>query len=544
MSTVSMIMISYSHMRRMSAFFIAIMTVSMLFGSAGVVFADDGCECWCKTSDGAQQVEGKETVDSSTDCRTACDDSGWGYSMCSTTGSSPADNDKCWSQYECENNMAEIDGAEVPYEWDTTQAKECINGESYCYRPAEAVELSVLIGETTEVDSIGDYINVAYNFLLPAGAMLAVVMLMIAGLQYMVARGNPDRIGKAKTRIRNAVTGIILLLLAATFAQFMDPALTNLNRLTPPAIRTVVFIDPDSTCEAMTAAGLTITADVSGQENCGDTGTIADTGDVEATVQVGDPCKFTGCEGDFYTCVATTVSDTGFDCLRCREVYSTITGSVGADPGSSMCGRLLDTDKQDELLAEASSTDTAEKLYCIYYDAPVLDNSFNACTEIVYPDGSDTLDCAALRQDALADDSYGCRAYDLVQSAYEAGDESLFDDGYTNEIDDRLGADDDFPLLTQICESDPCGLGPDNGEGCRVFTSATDIEEISDEALANMSITDQAALSAILAGDTIADWLGGAAVDTFANCANSTSAYGWYYCKDVYGNEVDCNPTW
>lgn len=534
---------------------LSLIMLLMLFGSAGFVLAqeDSGCACWCKTSDGAQQVEGKETVGSSTECRSACNDSGWGYSMCSTNGSSPADNDKCWSQYECENNVAKIDGEEVPYEWDTRQAEECISGERYCYRPAEAVELSVLIGETTEVDSIADYINVAYNFLLPAGALLAVLMLMIAGLQYMVARGNPDRIGKAKTRIRNAVTGIILLLLAATFAQFMDPALTHLNRLTPPAIRTVVFIDPDSTCEAMTEAGLTITADISGQESCGDTGTVTDTGEIETTVKVGDSCNFSGCEGDYEVCVGTAESDTGYDCLRCSGVYTTLTSTVGGTPSSSMCGRLGGDQLNDDVqTALASAGDRGRVFACKYYDAEFFSEGFNTCVEYSYPEGEDYLDCDALWADALADDSAGCRAYDEVGAAYEyEAMEALwntsilsfaYDPSYVNEIDDLQGSND-FDLLEDLCVSDPCGLAPP-GEKCRVFTNETPEDEIYDEAYAHMNAAEMAALEAVLLADNVSDFLGGASAESFANCANESSAYGLYYCLDEHGDEVDCNWTW
>lgn len=523
---------------------------SFLLPASFVIAEIETCDCWCKDSSGAQQVG---DIATNADCRTSCAGAGYGYLACYSDASTPADNDKCWSQYECENAVAEVDGEEIPYEWDTTQAPDCINGEHYCYRPAELVDLNVVIGNLEEVDSLPDYINAAYNFLLPVAALLAVVMLMIAGLQYMLARGDAGRIGKAKDRIRNAVTGIILLLAAATMAEFIDPSLTNLNRLTPPAIRTVVFIDPDSTCEAMTVSGLTIEPNIAGQEDCGDLGTVADTGDVETTIQTGHECPYSGCANPYEVCASSSESETGYACLRCKEVYTTATDTIGATPSGSTCGNLNNIPTEDQEALDAAAPTPGDYVFeCAYFDASFFSAGFNACVEYSYPEGEDFLNCDLLRQNALADDSQGCRAYDNVGAAYEyEALEALwnstilsfaYDPSYVDEIDD-LQTSDGFGLLESLCSDDPCELAP-LGESCRVFTNETPEEEISDEAFEAMSYDEEVILQAILAGDSLSDFFGGGSVESFANCANETSAYGFYYCKDRHGDIVDCNPTW
>jgi len=525
----------------------------LFFGSTQVVLAEEGagtCDCWCRATSGAQQIG---DVSTTSDCRTACSDTGYGYLACYTDASTPAENDKCWSQYECEGTTAEIDGELIGYEWEDDQAPDCISGEHYCYRPSEAVDLSVVIGNIEEVDSLPDYINAVYNFLLPVAALLAVLMLMIAGLQYMLARGDAGRIGKAKDRIRNAVTGLILLLTATTMAQFLDPSLTSLNRLTPPAIRTVTFVDPNSTCEAMETAGLTVEPDIAGQEDCGDTGTISDTGDAEVTVSVGDTCQYSGCANAYEVCARSSESETGYACLRCKEVYTTVTDTVGTDPSVSTCGGLDNISAADQEALDTVAPSAGDYIFeCSYFDASVFSTGFNACVEYSYPEGEDFLNCDLLRQNALADDSQGCRAYDEVGAAYEyEALEALwnstilsyaYDPEFVNEIDDLQGADG-FTLLNTLCTSDPCGLAPP-GESCKVFTQETPEEEISEEAFEYMDFTDEVALEGILAGDLLSDYYFGAAVDSFANCANETSAYGFFYCKDLDGNIVDCNPTW
>ncbi len=101
-------------------------------------------------------------------------------------------------------------------------------------------------GDAVVSNYLGEYIEAVYNWLLPAGGLIAVVVLMIAGLQWMVARGNTSRIGKAKERIRNAVTGVILLLGAATLATLIDPHLLTYDSLTIRAVKSE-FVSTEDT---------------------------------------------------------------------------------------------------------------------------------------------------------------------------------------------------------------------------------------------------------------------------------------------------------
>jgi len=103
--------------------------------------------------------------------------------------------------------------------------------------------------------------------LIPAGSLLAIVMIMIGGLQYMLARGDSGKLSNAKTRIQNAAVGMVLLLCAVTIAQFIDPSFTELGRLQPPKVRTVTFIDPNSSCETLEIIGMTVVVESGGTKN-------------------------------------------------------------------------------------------------------------------------------------------------------------------------------------------------------------------------------------------------------------------------------------
>jgi hypothetical protein len=95
--------------------------------------------------------------------------------------------------------------------------------------------------ETGTVTSnfLGLYIQAVYRFLLVAMSLIAVVMLMIGGLEYTISGGSAKRVEKAKTRIKNAVIGLILLFAAYDIAFLLDPATVTFGPLSLIDIRGV-----------------------------------------------------------------------------------------------------------------------------------------------------------------------------------------------------------------------------------------------------------------------------------------------------------------
>lgn len=86
-------------------------------------------------------------------------------------------------------------------------------------------------GKYVSVNFLAEYINAIYGWTLAAGALVAVVMMMLGGLQYVLSRGKSKYIEKAKTRITNAITGLVLLLAAYNIAFLIDPATVTLDSL-------------------------------------------------------------------------------------------------------------------------------------------------------------------------------------------------------------------------------------------------------------------------------------------------------------------------
>lgn len=110
-------------------------------------------------------------------------------------------------------------------------------------------------GTVVSINFLAEYINAVYGWLLAAGALVAVVMMMLGGLQYVLARGKPKYIDKAKTRITNAITGVVLLLAAYNIAFLIDPRLTLFKALDVQYVP-YVFISTENTEADITALTL------------------------------------------------------------------------------------------------------------------------------------------------------------------------------------------------------------------------------------------------------------------------------------------------
>jgi len=80
-------------------------------------------------------------------------------------------------------------------------------------------------------ETLANYIIAFYKWSLRAIGVIAVVMIMVAGFQWMTAAGSVPKITQAKERINNALIGLILVIGAYFLLNFLNPALVNLKSL-------------------------------------------------------------------------------------------------------------------------------------------------------------------------------------------------------------------------------------------------------------------------------------------------------------------------
>lgn len=70
---------------------------------------------------------------------------------------------------------------------------------------------------------IGQLVNVLLSLL----GIIFLILIIISGFQWMTAGGDEGKVDKAKTRIQQAVIGLIITLAAFAISQFVFEALSN-----------------------------------------------------------------------------------------------------------------------------------------------------------------------------------------------------------------------------------------------------------------------------------------------------------------------------
>ncbi|NQV90194.1 C40 family peptidase [Candidatus Uhrbacteria bacterium] len=87
-------------------------------------------------------------------------------------------------------------------------------------------------GDVLSINYLGDYISGMYIYLLGISTTIAIVMLMVGGLQYAFGGVSEAQITKAKERIKNAVIGLVLLISTYAILAIVNPNLVSLPPLT------------------------------------------------------------------------------------------------------------------------------------------------------------------------------------------------------------------------------------------------------------------------------------------------------------------------
>lgn len=82
--------------------------------------------------------------------------------------------------------------------------------------------------DTTDGATLSSYLNSVFNFAISIGAILAVLMIVKGGFEYMTTEAVGQK-GAARTSIQNAVLGLILLLMIVLILEVINPQLLNLD---------------------------------------------------------------------------------------------------------------------------------------------------------------------------------------------------------------------------------------------------------------------------------------------------------------------------
>lgn len=132
---------------------------------------------------------------------------------------------------------------------------------------SSTTNLEVPIGQVVQVTGLANYIEVFYQFLIPAIAIIAATLIMYAGIRWITAAGNQSQITEARDRIISALAGLILALASFVILNTINPQLTVLENPVVAALEV-----PESIQQIMDAAANQVTtASTATDATCVDT---------------------------------------------------------------------------------------------------------------------------------------------------------------------------------------------------------------------------------------------------------------------------------
>lgn len=89
-------------------------------------------------------------------------------------------------------------------------------------------DLTIGIKNPLKVDSVADVMKIFFDALVQLGSVAVVLSIIYAGFLFVVARGNPEELKKAKTTLYWTIIGALVLLGAQVIASVIE---NTLNRL-------------------------------------------------------------------------------------------------------------------------------------------------------------------------------------------------------------------------------------------------------------------------------------------------------------------------
>ncbi len=148
---------------------------------------------------------------------------------------------RCWYRDDCIGARKELNSALTPEELekgfitDGTAKELCKNiyqteqnPIGFCLPPTNA-KINISIGGQNEFTGLAEFVAFIYKYGLGLASLLAVLVMIFAGVQWIISGGNAEAISSAKHKISGAVIGLVILASAYTILYTINPDLVNLR---------------------------------------------------------------------------------------------------------------------------------------------------------------------------------------------------------------------------------------------------------------------------------------------------------------------------
>ncbi len=171
---------------------------------------------------------------------------------------------RCFTQEECRAARAEMN---LPIElqsqgfyYNTPETRTACQGNKdangvemgFCL-PAGETSTTVKFGGVSKFANIGVFIQYIYRYGVVFAGILAVIVIIVAGLQWTSSGGNSSTIESAKKRIVGAITGLILASTSYVILNTVSPSTINLRLPQVWLIRPSPISNPYEYCMAIPA---------------------------------------------------------------------------------------------------------------------------------------------------------------------------------------------------------------------------------------------------------------------------------------------------
>jgi hypothetical protein len=183
--------------------------------------------------------------------------------------------------------------------------------------------------------TLGDYVNALYIAAISIAAVLAVLRIIYAGVQYMLSDIVTQK-GEAKKTIRNALLGLILIVAAFLILETINPQLTSLNSLDQLEGLNVTLerdVTPPSAAPSTSTGDGLDSFDATGKTE--DEITSALTALREKCGEVGDVIKI----GDTYTCRGAVAPSSEDNFVNTINKFNSLTTSLPPEEKQNLATR-------------------------------------------------------------------------------------------------------------------------------------------------------------------------------------------------------------
>jgi hypothetical protein len=218
----------------------------------------------------------------------------------------------------------------------------CASPQGLCFANPPPIDLTVRIGGALQVKNIGDYVKVVYQYGVSIAGLVAAVLAVIGGFQYMTGKAK-----EGKELIYRSLLGIVLVLGAYVILATINPALVNLELPRVPIVKkqTIASCAQTELCHpcgvpyyALKKRGEAESTGESSADPCLLSALVSANSDsLQSQFEVIGECVGKGCGADTMKGGGSSCSDATF---RCKSVQSSedTTFACGVKPDEAIEG--------------------------------------------------------------------------------------------------------------------------------------------------------------------------------------------------------------